>query len=70
MKTDSISLQRICIYPKDLQIITGKSERYARKLLKQIKQHFGKEEYQVLTVNEMCNYLGLDQQEVTGMLKL
>lgn len=34
--------KRICIYPKDVQRITGKSERYGRTLLTQIKQHYQK----------------------------
>ena len=29
--------KRACIYPKDIQRITGRSERYGRKLLNDIK---------------------------------
>jgi hypothetical protein len=30
---------RICIYPKDIQRITGRSERYGRKQLERIREH-------------------------------
>ncbi len=36
---------RACIYPKDIQRITGRSERCGRKLLNDIKAHFGKKSY-------------------------
>jgi hypothetical protein len=43
---------RACIYPKDIQCITGRSERYGRKLLREIKVHFGKEQHQFVTSEE------------------
>ena len=30
-------MNRICVYPKDVQIVTGKSERYGRTIIKRIK---------------------------------
>lgn len=36
-------MDRICIYPKDVQIITGKSERWGRDIIKKIKVKFSKE---------------------------
>ncbi len=44
--------KRACIYPKDIQRITGRSERYGRKLLNDIKNYFGKESYQFITIKE------------------
>ncbi len=35
---------RIIIYLKDIQRITGKSERYGRLLIKKIKDHFQKDD--------------------------
>jgi hypothetical protein len=55
---------RICIYPKDIVRITGKSERYGRKLIEKIKKENSKKSYQVLTVEEFCNYMGLDASQV------
>lgn len=51
--------KRACIYPKDIQRITGRSERYGRKLLQEIKDFFGKESYQFITINEFAEYSGI-----------
>ena len=53
-------MERICIYPKDVQMVTGKSERWGRDVLRKIKKQFSKEEHQLVTVDEFCNYMGLD----------
>ncbi|MDE3235504.1 MAG: hypothetical protein KGO81_06075 [Bacteroidota bacterium] len=65
MKTVSI---RICIYPKDVQRITGKSERYSRLLLQKIKTALGKEAHQFISVEEFCNYTGLREEQVQALL--
>ncbi|HVT85816.1 MAG TPA: hypothetical protein VHD35_11495 [Chitinophagaceae bacterium] len=59
---------RLCIYPKDVQRITGKSESYGRLLLKKIKSHFKKEEHQVITVDEFCQYMGLKKEDVLSFI--
>lgn len=51
---------RVCIYPKDIQRITGKSERYGRKLLQKIKVKLKKDDHQFITVEEFCSYTGLE----------
>lgn len=61
MKT---SQTRLCIYPKDVQRITGKTERYSRMLLKKIKLHFNKEDHQVITIEEFSVYMGLKKEDV------
>ena len=53
-------ITRACIYPKDIQCITGRSERYGRKLLNDIKAHFGKEQYQFVTIKEFSEYSGIE----------
>ena len=40
---DEMRLKRIIIYPKDIQRITGKSERYGRKLIQDMKEKLNKE---------------------------
>ncbi|MGA9212290.1 hypothetical protein [Kaistella sp.] len=52
-------ITRLCIYPKDIQLITGKSERYSRELILKIKISLNKPDHQVLTVQEFCTYMGL-----------
>jgi GTP-sensing pleiotropic transcriptional regulator CodY len=60
--------KRIIIYPKDIQRITGKSERYGRLLLKRIKDHFKKEDHQFVSVEEFCSYTGLKYEQVSDHL--
>ena len=51
--------KRVCIYPKDIQRITGRSERYGRKLLNEIKVYFDKEPHQFITAEEFSEYSGI-----------
>ncbi len=61
-------MERLCIYPADVQAITGKSERYSRGLLKKIKSTFKKENHQFITIAEFCNYTGIPLPEVKKIL--
>ena len=61
-------MKRVVIYPKDIMIITGKSERYSRYLIQRIKKHLKKEDHQVVSVNEFCDYMGLDISEIEILL--
>jgi hypothetical protein len=61
---------RICIYPKDVMRITGKSERYGRMLLDKIKQKNAKEAHQFVTIKEFCSYTGIDFTETLAYLSL
>jgi len=60
---------RIIIYPKDVQRITGRGERYARLLLKKIRDHFEKGDHQLVSVRDFCTYTGLRYEEVTEYLR-
>jgi len=62
-------MERICIYPKDVQIITGKSERWGRDIIKKIKVKFSKENHQLVTIEEFCNYSGLSLPSVLERLR-
>lgn len=61
-------MRRVVIYPKDIMIITGKSERYSRYLIQRIKKHFNKEEHQVVSIAEFCTYMGLEISDVEGSI--
>ena len=63
-KNEIMEVKRICIYPKDVQRITGKSERYGRSLLAQIKNHYQKQEHQFVSIDEFCQYTGLNAEQV------
>ncbi len=60
--------KRLCIYPKDIVKITGKSERYARNLIQKIKEKLNKEEHQFITVEEFCAYAGFEPEKVKELI--
>ena len=57
-------MQRFCIYSSDIMRITGKSESYARDVMKKIRLLHFKQSHQLVTISEACDYLGLSYQEV------
>ena len=52
------------IYPKDVQLITGRSERHARKLLCRIRAQAGKEKHLPVTVQEFAQFMKLKEEDV------
>jgi len=64
-----MKIVRACIYPKDIQRITGRSERYGRKLLNDIKAYFGKKSYQFITAEEFAEYSGIKEEIVNQYLE-
>jgi hypothetical protein len=62
-------MNRICIYPKDIQIVTGKSERFGRNLIKKIKEALSKQNHQFITIEEFCQYTGLCLNTVKEKLR-
>lgn len=63
------STKRICIYPKDIQIVTGKSYRQSTRYFQTIRKSFNKTENQMLSVEEFCQYTGLKREEVEPLIK-
>lgn len=59
---------RLCVYPKDVQRITGKSERYGRMLLLKIRAYLNKEDHQFISIEEFCKYTGLKVDQVQPLL--
>jgi len=64
-----IKMERVCIYPKDVQIVTGKSERWGREIIKRIKSHFAKQPHQLVSIDEFCQYTGLSEHTVKEKLR-
>jgi hypothetical protein len=60
---------RKCIYTKDVQWITGKSESASRKLLQKIKRELKKHRHQFVTFQEFCDYTGLQEEDFKGEIK-
>ncbi|MFY0608515.1 MAG: hypothetical protein JXR10_17495 [Cyclobacteriaceae bacterium] len=63
-----MELKRVIIYPKDIQRITGKSERYGRKLIRDIKDHLHKDDHQMVTIYEFSEYSGIDTELIKQYL--
>lgn len=62
-------MKRVIIYAKDIMILTGKSERYSREILKKIKTKLNKEDHHLVSVQELCDYLGLNVEHVLNAMK-
>lgn len=55
---------RLCIYPKDIQRITGKSYRQSIRLLQNIRKEIKKLPTEFVSVQEFCQYTSLKQEQV------
>lgn len=60
---------RFVIYPKDIQLVTGRSESYARGIIRAIKKRLGKQKHQFVTYEEFCEFSGLSLQDLTEHLR-
>ena len=60
--------RRVIIYSKDVMRITGKSERYGRKILKKIRERNRKEEHQYVTLEEFARYTGLSMELISPFI--
>lgn len=65
MKTEN---KRLCIYPKDIQRITGKSYRQSIRLLQKIRKDLNKLENEFVSIEEFCNYTSLKQEQVMTLI--
>lgn len=62
------SFKREFVFPKDIQIITGKGARYSRTTYGKVREYFNKEEHQLVTIDELAKYLGIDQNTLRVLL--
>ncbi|MBS3993108.1 MAG: hypothetical protein KGZ87_05280 [Bacteroidetes bacterium] len=62
------TLKRICIYPKDVQRITGKSYRQSIRIVSQIKQQLNKDKNHLVTIEEFCNHTGINEESVNQFI--
>ncbi len=63
-----LNQKRLVIYPNDVALVLGRSERYGRKLIAQIKKALDKESHQDITIKEFADYKGLDLEEVRRVI--
>ena len=61
MKTEN---KRLCIYPKDIQRITGKSYRQSVRLMQKIRKQLNKHQNEFVSVEEFCQYTSLKKEQV------
>ena len=59
-----IGTKRIVIYAKDVENITGRKERTARKILQSIREKLGKEKWEFITIKEFCQHTGIQEADV------
>ncbi len=62
-------LRRVVIYPQDVALITGRSDRYGRMIIKRIKEELGKEDHQLVTIHEFALYMGIEISLVESMIQ-
>lgn len=60
--------KRIVVYAKDVENITGRRERAARKVMQKIRTAFGKPRDGFVTVREFSLYTGIDEDLVREFL--
>ncbi|WP_089910484.1 hypothetical protein [Chitinophaga rupis] len=60
--------QRLVIYTKDVENLTGKSPQAARRLLRLIRKKLGKTEGELITVSEFCDFTGLSEAQLAPFL--
>ena len=63
-----VTMHRVCIYPKDIQLITGKSYRQSTRLMQKVKKELNKQENEFLTIEEFCNYTGIPYEKITHLI--
>ncbi|WP_407517576.1 hypothetical protein [Elizabethkingia anophelis] len=61
-------MHRVCIYPKDIQLITGKSYRQSARLMQKIKKELNKLDKEFLTIDEFCTYTGIRYEQVSHLI--
>ncbi len=64
LKHFDMSQQRVCIYPSDIAILTGKAERYCRELYQEIRRQLQKSEFQLVSYCEFADFIGIPKEVV------
>ena len=63
-----IENKRLCIYPKDIQRITGKSYRQSIRLMQTIRRDLNKLENEFVTIEEFSLFTGLKLEQVLPLI--
>jgi RecB family exonuclease len=65
MKTEK---KRVCIYPKDIQRITGKSYRQSLRTLQKIRNELNKLPNELVSIHEFCKYTSLKYEQIEPLI--
>lgn len=65
MKNES---KRLCIYPKDIQRITGKSYRQSVRLMLKIRTQLNEHVNEFVSIMEFCQYNSLKYEQVEPLI--
>jgi hypothetical protein len=60
---------RIVLQTKDIMLITGKSERTSRRLLKEIRKSGGNTRVSFVSLEQFCAFTGMSREEVIPYLQ-
>ena len=60
--------KKLCIYPKDIQRITGKSYRQSIRLLQKIRNDLNKLQNEFVSIEEFCQYTSLKIEQVEPLI--
>jgi len=60
--------KRVVLYARDVENITGRKERAARRLLQKVREKFGIANDGFVTVREFSLYTGIDEDVVREFL--
>ena len=70
MKTNLNQLpQRVVLYTRDVENITGRRGRTARQLLQKIRNALGKSKDEFITIKEFSLFTGIDEELIKDFLQ-
>ena len=61
-------MKRVCIYPKDVEVVTGLSYRQSVRLLNKIREALKKKQTDFVTIDEFCSRTGLSRNEIEHLI--
>jgi hypothetical protein len=62
-------MKRKCIYTSDIVAFTGRSDAYARKVLRQAREHYQKPKGAIITLEEFAKFTKINLQELEMFIK-
>ncbi len=62
------SPRRIVLTTKDIQLVLGKKDRSARDFMQLLREHLNKAPFQVVTITEFLEFVGIPESEIKGLL--